>query len=373
MYQSFEQEIQRIIAKVDRNMEQYGYGFPHIHSDGQYMENMAEDGSWTGSFWTGMVAIAYLLTEERRYLDYLYGYLPLYQERLRSGYIDHDLGFLYQLYAVVMYRLTGDEVFRKLTIDAADKLLERYNEQGRFIRAWGAVDSDVRRGKIIIDCMMNLPLLYAASKITGDNRYRNAAEAHAGSSRKHLVRSDYSTYHTFDFDPDSGKPIGGFMVDGYANESTWARGEAWGVYGFACSYAQTGDEMYRETAERMADYFLENLPNDMVPMWDFRLQAEGHQLRDCSASVIAASGIFDLAKDVEDPFKQQFYINKGVQLLEALQSYSSAADLTRNGVLSCCYGRTERGEQHLYAIWGDFYYLEALCKATGRNWQLWSF
>jgi unsaturated chondroitin disaccharide hydrolase len=374
MLTEFQQEIDRIIEKIDRNMEAYGARFPHLHREGRYAENFAEDGSWTGSFWTGMVGLAYRVTGDSRYIDYLQHYFPLYQERLRTGYTDHDLGFLYQLYAVEAYRLTDDEKYRRLAVDAADKLLERYNERGQFIRAWGTLHSDERRGKIIIDCMMNLPLLYEASALTGASKYREAAEGHADSSRKHLLRADASTYHTFDFDPDSGEPLGGRCEDGYADESTWSRGQAWGVYGFQMSYEWTGRQEFRETAERMADYFIRNLPSDQVPLWDFRLPEDAIELKDTSAAAIAISGLFDLADALaaDKPERAAELRRRALDMLSALVGYSSAFDPAVSGILSCCYGRTEGRRSHMYTIWGDYYYLEALLKATGRNWHMWS-
>ncbi|MGO4496912.1 glycoside hydrolase family 88 protein [Paenibacillus sp. 2RAB27] len=372
MKRIYELEIESIIQQIDRNLEDYGHRFPHIHRDGRYAEHFSEDGSWTGSFWTGMVAMAYRYTNNPKYLMYLHGYLSLYQERLETGYTDHDLGFLYQLYAVEMYRLTGSSKYKELAVDAADKLLARYHVNGGFIRAWGPVESDIRRGKIIIDCMMNLTLLYSASALTGDPKYREAALSHAENSRKHLLRHDFSTYHTFDFDPESGNPIGGFCEDGYGDESTWSRGQAWGVYGFQLSYELVGKMEFRDAAAAMADYFIKHTPESLIPPWDFRLPDGAIQLHDCSASAIAISGMFDLAESLDDTVQADYYRSRANDMLQALMPYSSAGEKERNGIMSSCYGRTEEGQFHMYTIWGDFFYMEALFKAIGLNWRMWS-
>ncbi|MDF2923581.1 MAG: glucuronyl hydrolase [Paenibacillaceae bacterium] len=367
----WQKEIELIIGTIDQNMKKFGSRFPHIHREGIYSESFSADGSWTGSFWTGMVALAFRHTGDPRYKEYLYTYLPQYQERLRSGYTDHDLGFLYQLYAVEAFRLTGDEVFRSLGLAAADMLLLRYNERGQFIRAWGPLSSDIRSGKIIIDCMMNLPLLHSASLLTGEDKYRQAACAHAESSRAHLIRPDYTTYHTFDFDPVTGKPIGGCREDGYSDESTWSRGQAWGIYGFTLAAKHTGEEKFLITAQGMADFFMAHTPEGKIPPWDFRLPDDAPQLLDTSAAAIAISGMLDLAEAVTDSKQAKRYREWALQALQTLQECASARERTQ-GILPCSYARTDQGAAHHYTIWGDYYYLEALGKAAGCNWQLWT-
>ncbi|WP_167859512.1 glycoside hydrolase family 88 protein [Paenibacillus cymbidii] len=372
MHTQGEQEIAAIVAKLTTNRRLFGTRFPHLDREGRYERGMNEDGSWTGSFWTGMLTIAYRITGNPALLDDLYRYLPVYRERLRSGYTDHDLGFLYQLYAVALYRTTGDAAFRELAVQAAERLLARYNPHGKFIRAWGRLEDNDLRGKIIIDCMMNLPLLYNVSAITGEPKYREAAAAHADNSRRHLLRADATAFHTFDFDPDIGAPLGGRWHDGYAEQSVWSRGQAWGIYGFALSYAHTGDPAFLQAAERMAAYFIGHLPADRVPMWDFRLPDGAPRLKDTSAAAIAACGLFELAQASGTTTAAAAACDAAArELLAALREYSAATDETRSGVLACSYGRLNGEPSHLYSIWGDYFYFEALCRATGRDWRMW--
>lgn len=372
MEQIWQKEMERIIGKIERNMQQFGSRFPHIHPSGLYSDSFSADGSWTGSFWTGMVALAYRHTGDARFRDYLYSYLPQYQERLASGYTDHDLGFLYQLYAVEAFRLTSDETFRKLALAAADMLLARYNEKGAFIRAWGPLHTKERSGKIIIDCMMNLPLLHSAWRLTGEEKYYQAACGHAESSRLHLIRPDYSTYHTFDFNPVSGEPVGGFREDGYGDESTWSRGQAWGIYGFALSAEHTGAPEFLATAEGMASYYQAHTPAGGIPLWDFCLPPEAPQLRDASAAAIAVSGLFELAKAAADPVKSERHRQQALEGLAALVRLAASGGEKTEGLLPDCYARTEQGAAPHYTIWGDYYYMEALGKATGCDWSMWS-
>jgi unsaturated chondroitin disaccharide hydrolase len=367
-------EIEAIIRKIDRNMELYGTRFPHLSATGIYSDQLTVDGSWTGSFWTGMVYLAYRYTRDSKYIDYLIEYLPVYDQRLQEGYIDHDVGFLYQLYAVVLYEATGDEKAKQLAVRAADKLLERYNSTGGFIRAWGELGDDDRRGTMIIDCLLNLPLLYSASELTGNPMYLKAADIHANSAMIHQIRTDGSTHHTFSFDPDTGTPIGGFNEGGYSDESAWSRGQAWGIYGFALAYRHTGKKEYAEATRHLTEYFIANLPEDLVPYWDFSLPSLSGAQKDASAAAIAACGILEMHRLLDGELEVwDLYRDKAIQILESLRSaYSSATDSRVEGILSRCFGKVNGIEYELYTIWGDYYYMEGLLMASGHHMDAWS-
>lgn len=368
-------EIKLVIEKVDRNMIIYGNKFPNVSFSGLYSEQLNEDGSWTGSFWTGMVYLAYKYTGDEKYIEYLRRYLPIYQKRIKEGYKDHDLGFLYQLYSVIMYRKTGEQDFKDLTVDAADELMKRYNPKGKFIRAWGSLDDDYRAGKMIVDCMMNLPLLYSASTLTGDLKYIEAADGHADSTARYNIREDYSVYHTYDFNPETGEPIGGFNEGGYADESCWSRGQAWTIYGFALAYRHTGKKKYIELTQHLIEYFVNNLSEDYIPYWDFKLPDFTDCLRDASAAAIAAAGMFELAEIYQEKNEEKFtsYKKYAMKMLESLkENYSDADDVEKEGILKKCFGRINGSNRHIYSIWGDYYYFECLMRAEGYKTDMWS-
>ncbi|OAS20482.1 glycoside hydrolase family 88 protein [Paenibacillus oryzisoli] len=367
-------EIEAIIHKIDTNMHTFQNKFPHKTATGNYSDSLNLDGNWTGSFWTGMVLLAYVYTEDKKYVDYLLNYMPIFRQRLETGYTDHDLGFLYQLYATSLYKLTGNEEAKAMAVQAGDELLQRYNPVGKFIRAWGRLEEEDRKGKLIIDCMMNLPLLYCASEISGQNKYFQAAEGHAATTYQYCIREDYSTYHTYDFNPYTGEPVGGFNEGGYADESAWSRGQAWGIYGFALSYAHTGLGKYLTAAENLADYYLDHLPHDLIPHWDFKLPDFTDAVKDASAASIAAAGMLDIAALEPEAEKARFYEASAYTILESLRTnYSKAMDPSVEGILQNCYVRDPKlGVMHSYTIWGDYYYLELLMKAVGIDPKLWT-
>lgn len=366
---TFTYEIDAIIQKINSNQKKYGSKFPHLSRSGHYSEALNEDGSWTGSFWTGMVTLAYMYTKDEKHIDYLCGYLPAYEWRLREGYKDHDLGFLYQLYAVVLYQAAGNAGARSLAIQAAEHLIERYNANGRFIRAWGPLDDSRLSGKMIIDCMMNLPLLFSVTEITGDSKYAEIAEYHADSTYKYNIRQDCSTYHTFDFDPETGDPIGGFNEGGFADESAWSRGQAWGIYGFALAYRHTGKAKFLEASRNLADYFLVNLPEDLVPYWDFKLPDNTCAWRDTSAAAIAACGMFEIAELSAQQEVRNRYKEAAVNMLLSLKTrYSAAEDKETEAILRQCYASRD----NQFAIWGDYFYMEGLLRASGIQTNTWS-
>lgn len=369
-------ELERIVARIRRGMAAYGTRFPHLSRDGVYSRQLNKDGSWTGSFWTGMVLLAYRLTGASEFLAYLRRYLPSYERRLREGYLDHDVGFLYQLYAVKLYDETGSEAARSLAVGAADELLKRFNPAGGFIRAWGRLDDEPLRGKMIIDCLLNLPLLWSATRLTGSPAYALAAERHARQAMAFHLRSDSSSYHTFDFDPDTGEPIGGFNEGGYADESCWSRGQAWGIYGFALAHRHTGDPAFASASAAMADYFIAHLPEDAVPLWDFKLPAAARTgaAKDASAAAIACCGLLELSRcDAVDGERRAGYERQALRLLSSLrQRYTLLGAADKEAVLKRCYGRVDGVVSELSAIWGDYYYMEALLLAAGHQPDMWT-
>lgn len=228
-------------SKVNENLPKYSTVFPTSSSENLIYGEMGNK-DWTEGFWTGILWLLYEDTNEEKYLSALETLLCTFQERLDQN-IDlntHDIGFLYSLSTLAGYKITGNEKALELSMRAADCLMERYSEKAQIIQAWGNLEDPKEKGRMIIDCLMNLSLLYNISEITGEKKYKEAAEHHAKQAQKYLVREDYSTYHTYYMNVDTGEPIKGVTAQGYSDNSAWARGQAWGVYGFALSYAHTG-------------------------------------------------------------------------------------------------------------------------------------
>lgn len=254
---------------------------------------------WTDGFWVAMLLLVGWWTDDNRMVAAARQLERVFQDRLETGRpLDHDAGFLYALSSVLPYRLYGDTFARDRALLAADRLYARYHPVGAFIPAWNPhpaapPEEQARlRGRVIIDGMMNLALLCFAFDETRDPRYAEAAHGHARTTRRHLIRADGSTFHTFDFDPDDGRPLQGGTHQGLRPDSTWARGQAWALYGFSLMYANTGDPAYAEAAQAVLQYWLAHVPSDGVPRWDF-MAPVGDPV-DTSAALIALAGMMEL-------------------------------------------------------------------------------
>lgn len=194
----------------------------------------------------------------------------------------------------------------------------RYFDKAKIIQAWGDLSDPENRGRMIIDCCMNLPLLYWAAEITGDKKYFKAAKNHANQAAEYIIREDASSFHTFYMDVETGEPRFGKTAQGFSDNSCWARGQAWGIYGFALSYKYTNDIKLIELDEKVANYFLNRLPQDCICCWDL-IFTGGAQERDSSAAAIAACGLLELSKHLplEDIMKK-IYENAAVNIVKSL-------------------------------------------------------
>lgn len=360
--------IEDAVVKTRKNIERYGEQFPHVAlNGGGYTTNLNPNTDWTDGFWTGMLWLCYEYSKDETFREAAQRNIESFRKRLADNIAleHHDIGFLYSLSAKAGWIIEKDEAAKELTLKAADKLLGRWREEAQLIQAWGPLGDEKQGGRIIIDCLMNLPLLYWASEMTGENRYREVAIKHAEKSRRYLVRGDDSSYHTFYFEQDTGIPIGGSTHQGYQNGSTWTRGQAWGIYGFALSYKYTKNPAFLETSRRLARYFLENLPEDDVAYWDFDVPADANTYRDSSASAIVCAGLLELLDhlDANDAERAYFegWLKRSLQSL--VQNYSTIGEEEAEGLI-------KRGSYHVrgnsspddFVIWGDYYYLEALMR-----------
>lgn len=351
-------------SKVNENLPKYSTVFPTSSSENLIYGEMGNK-DWTEGFWTGILWLLYEDTNEEKYLSALETLLRTFQERLDQniGLNTHDIGFLYSLSTLAGYKITGNEKALELSVRAADRLMERYSAKAQIIQAWGNLEDPKEKGRMIIDCLMNLSLLYNISEITGEKKYKEAAEHHAKQAQKYLVREDYSTYHTYYMNVDTGEPIKGVTAQGYSDHSAWARGQAWGVYGFALSYAHTGDKTFLETASRIADYYLERLPEDFVPYWDLYFQ-EGDEYRDSSSAGILACGLLELSKHlpVLDSRKKE-YEETAVRIVKSLfENYTTEKDLSNGIIKHGVYAIPFHVGVDECCIWGDYFYVEALMR-----------
>lgn len=332
-------------------------------------EGFFEIGNWTTSFFTGMALLAWEDTQEKYFLDEVIRLNPLYQAKLGKEHAAdtmHDIGFLYSLYSVALYKLSGDARHRELGIKAAEALAARFIPEGNYIRAWGRMDEEGTdyAGLAIIDCMMNLPLLYWAGEETGDPKFRDIAIRHSDTTLKNFIREDDSVYHSYRFDSVTGAPDSGDNYCGRAVESHWARGTAWAMYGFAMGYRYTGDERYLDAALRVTRKFISLLDEEIVPVWDFRLEEGEPLLRDSSAAAVAVCAIQELQG--LGKADASMIAAKDALLGRLCSEDYLDGDLSCRGVLkSAEVGDGVGKARSAYTSWGDYYFMEGLGRELG--------
>jgi unsaturated chondroitin disaccharide hydrolase len=345
------------IRKIKKNLDEFTDSFPHVSRNNIYIKEKNE--LWTSSFWVGMVYLAYNYTKDEDLLKYSQRYLDSFEERLKSDFINtHDLGFLYTLSSVALYKLKGDEKARSLALKAAEKLAGRYNKKGKYIVAW---ETKERKLDLMIDTMMNLPLLYWSSEETKNDKFKKIAYNHALTSAMILVREDGSSYHISLMDDITGKPIKAKTFQGRYDESTWSRGQAWAIYGFVLCYKYTKEKEFLDISRKTANYFINNLTEDMIPYWDLSFTKEEQDLKDSSAASIAACGLLELSRQLED--KSLVYKKAAYKIIRSLyKDYFIHKESNRfNGLIQHGVYHRNNGADEL-TIWGDYFYLESLVR-----------
>lgn len=274
--------INHAIEQVDRNISVFKGGFPAAASVDNFYPKTEND-DWTNGFFTGELWLSYEMTGEKRFKEAALSHVKSFKERIIKRVVvdHHDMGFLYSPSCVAAYKLTGNMEAKEAALLAADNLLGRFCEKGEFFQAWGEMGKP-ENYRLIIDCLLNMPLLFWASEVTGDEKYKEHALKHIKTSMKYVFREDYSTYHTFYFDTETGNPLKGVTAQGNRNGSIWARGQSWGIYGTAIAYKYLKDPMYISIFRNVTKRFLKCLPSDLVPYWDFDFDEGSAEPRDAS-------------------------------------------------------------------------------------------
>lgn len=337
--------------------------------DGFYQAT--ENRDWTTGFWTGEIWLAYEFTKDERLKAAGDIQMKDFLNRIdnRIDVETHDLGFLYSPSCVAGYKLTGSPVGKEAALKAANELITRFHEKGEFIQAWGPLGAPDNY-RLIIDCLLNLPLLYWATDETGDEKYREIAEKHIHTALANVIREDFSTWHTFFFNMETGEPDHGATCQGYRDGSAWARGQAWGIYGTAIGYKYTKRREYIDIFKGVTDYYLRHLPEDLVPFWDLEFgDGDDDQPRDSSSASIAACGMLEMAKYME-PEDAAYYTGIAKKFMKSVKDHYAVTDFeTSNGlVLHSTYSNhSPYNTCNHYGvdecnIWGDYFYMEALTR-----------
>lgn len=365
-----------IKAKMSWVSEKSKEKIPYTTVGGEHDNKLIDKpGWWTNGFWGGMMWQMYGVTREDKYLK-IARFSEKYFDKLFDDYLElsHDVGFLWLPTAVTDYRITGNEESRKRGLHAANILAGRYNPQGQFIRAWNTqkkvFGGDDTNGWAIIDCMMNIPLLYWADEQINDFRYLNVAKSHADMAMKYFIREDGSVKHIIEFNPETGEYVKSYAGQGYSHGSSWTRGQAWAIYGFALSFRHTKAQKYLETARKVADYFIEAMKEwEYVPV-DFR-QPENPTWEDSTAAVIAACGMLEIASHMTDAEAGQRYSDFAKALLHLI--YQDRCDFTKENdcIVQKCTASYGEPAHEYNIIYGDYYFMEAIFRLNGIETNIW--
>jgi unsaturated chondroitin disaccharide hydrolase len=336
--------------------------YPHYTSPTTQAWVTTDATAWTSGFFPGALWLMYQRTADPAWRAAAEArQAGIESQKTRTN--THDLGFMFFPSFGNAYRLTHNDAYRQVLLTAAGSLATRYNAVVGCIKtSWPASASGEM--KTIIDTLMNLELLFWATSNGGNAVWAQQAQSHALRAAAEHVRSDGSTYHVVTYNLTTGAVKSRGTAQGYNNESTWARGQAWAIYGFTMAYRYTGHATLLQAARLTADYWLSHVPVDEVPYWDFEAPNLTTQPRDSSAAAIAASGLLDLGQRDPDASRRQVYLAQAQATLNSLSSSAYLAQGTPNqAILLHGTSNKPKGNADTGLIYGDYYFLDALTRA----------
>jgi len=326
-------------------------------------------GDWVAGFYPGTLLYLYsqtgdstLLREAEKRLSSL--------EKEQFNKSTHDLGFMMYCSFGNAYQLTGNAHYREVLIKSAKSLLTRFNEKVGCIKSWDRPDTSIYL--VCIDNMMNLELLCWATKATGDSAFYRAAVSHADKTLRNHFRPDYSSYHIVVYDPLTGGVKKKQTGQGFADESAWARGQSWGLYGYTMMYRETGDKKYLEQARHIANFILNNtnLPADKIPYWDYDHPNIPNTLRDASSAAIMASALVELSKYEPVRKKAKQYLETAKKIIQSLSTsqYMASPGTNEGFLLKHSVGSMINKEEIDKPVtYADYYFIEAMVRYKQLN------
>ena len=334
---------------------------PRTVEKGQFKMVVSRD--WTSGFFPAELWYFYQYTKDKKWLNLARKYTEdIKKEQYNRG--THDLGFMIYGPFGNGYRLTGDTAYKSVIIQAAKSLSTRFNKTAGVLKSWDH-NGDKWKYPVIIDNMMNLELLFEATKMTGDSSFYKIAVSHADHTIKNHFRPDFSSYHVIDYDTlKSGNILQKLTAQGYANESAWARGQAWALYGYTLCFRETKNKAYLAQADGIAGFILNSkvTPADGVPYWDYNDPNIPNVSRDASAAAITASALYELAKYSENAKKYKAAADKILYSLST--KYTSKIGDNYGFILEHSTGhRPAKSEIDVPINYADYYYLEALLRS----------
>lgn len=360
---------ERMQRKFRAECQRLGAAMPYIPVDGAY-EDMGTRSLtwWTNGFWGGILWQMYHATGEEMYRENAEKLEERFDAALEAYEgLDHDTGFMWLHTAVADYRLTGNRQSRTRGLHAAGILAGRFQPAGGYFRAW----NQGQEGIAIIDCLMNLPLLYWASEEYGNLAWKQMAMSHADMALKHLLRADGSCHHIAVFDPKTGECIDHLGGQGYEKGSSWTRGQAWAIYGMTLSYRYTGKQEYLEAAKRSAHYFCANAAlRDYEVVIDFR-SPEEPVYYDTTAAVCAACGLLELS-EFTGTYEKQLYIQSAIRLLRKIDEKFCSWNPETDSLVSHGSARYDRAsDREVPIIYGDYFFVEAVLRLLDKDFLIW--
>jgi len=321
---------------------------------------MVDYKDWTSGFWPGELWYLYEATGDKKWLDQadkFSGYLkPLSVSK--AG--DHDLGFQVFNSFGNGYRLTKNPEYKDIILKTADTLATLFNPKVGTTISWP--HNNYGGHNTIIDNMMNLELLFWASKNGGNKKLYDIAVKHAETTMQNHFRPDFSSYHVLIYDFETGKKIKGITAQGYSDNSMWARGQAWAIYGFTMVYRETKDAKFLDFVHKIAKIYLDNLPEDQIPFWDFNAPNIPDEPKDASAAAITASALLELSDFTKDKKLKKYYHEKAEKMVSVLSEKYQSRDKNSAFLLHSTGHKPAKSEIDCSIVYADYYYLEALLR-----------
>lgn len=342
-------------------------------SKNRYKQSPLPD--WTSGMWTGLYWIVYEVTKDEAFRNACENHVKIMQrvadEKISLN--DHDIGFKFSPTCVASYKLTGNTDARAAALKAAEIMLKHYCPVNKFIIRQGLrTDENNYDGyRTLVDSMMNIPLFFWAYGETGNKAYYDAAVGHYNTTAKYLVREDGSSYHHYQFDPETFAPVGGITWQGHRDESCWTRGHSWLVYGYPVAYRYTKDEKIFDIHRAVTYYFLNNLPSDLIPYWDFDFNDSSLEPRDASAAAVVCAGLLEMCSHLPDGADdKKLFKNAAGAILKALIKHCLNSGDEGDGILLHSTGSKPHNMLvDTVETYADYFFVEALVRYINPEWK----
>ena len=319
--------------------------------------------NWTSGFWAGLLWYDYEVSGDERIKEKAVLYTDALKQLAEKPVYDHDLGFLTYCANGNAYQMTGEQKYKNMIIRCADSLAILFNPRVGTILSW---PREVKPRKwphnTIMDNMINLEMLFRGAQLSGDKRLYNIAVSHADVTMKNQFRKDYTSYHVAVYDTIDGHFIKGVTHQGYGDNTMWARGQSWAIYGFCMVYRETKDPKYLNFVQHVADVYIKRLPKDLIPYWDFDDPKIPNAPKDVSAACITASALIELSTSLSGE-KGKYYLTVAKEILKNLSTQKYLSGKCNSAMLMHSTGNLPAGSEiDASIIYADYYYMEALMR-----------